>query len=198
MTNKQLRGLLEKIDACGEAVSWVRRRNLTTAWAECERADWMLWFAGLMAGEKSWSPRKEVILAAIECGRLSLANAGKYRKQLEEVFAIAERCANNPTKENIAAARSAASSAERASCATWSSAESAAWSAESAAGSAWSAAWSAESAARSASSSAESSASSAACSAACAACAGRSAAAGSAIHRKMCDIIRKRLTIPKR
>lgn len=33
---------LVRLGACPEAVRWVGDRDLATAWAECERADWML------------------------------------------------------------------------------------------------------------------------------------------------------------
>ena len=147
---------LTKLKACEEAVEWAETQpDFSTAWQNCERADWMLWLAGAMAGKRGWPERKAVILARIACGRLSLEYAGKYRAQLTEVFDIAERCANDPTPENIAAARSAARSAESAaeSRAAWSAARSAESAAESraefrtpcsAARSATRSAWSAE------------------------------------------------------
>ena len=111
MTNKQLLKQLRKLEACAEAVEWVGKRDLATAWAECERADWLLWLAGNMAGELRWPSRKEVILTAIECGRTSLRYAGKGRKQLEEVYEVATCCVNDPSPENRAAARTAAEAA---------------------------------------------------------------------------------------
>ena len=169
-----LQKLLTRLSACKEAVEWVGERDLPTAWAECERADWMLWLAGNMAGKNGWSKRKDVILAAIECGRLSLANAGEYRDQLSAVFDVAEKCAKDPTPENIDAARSAGSAAGSAESAAW-SAWSAGDAARSAAGYAGSAAGYAEYAAGSARSAAWS--------------------AGDAAHKKMCSIIRKELLI---
>lgn len=92
MTNKQLTKQLTAMGACKDAIEWVGERDLKTAWAECERADWMLWLAGNMA---------------IECGRLSLRFTGTYRAQLEGVYRAAETCAENPTDENRAAAEAA-------------------------------------------------------------------------------------------
>ena len=34
---------LRAMGACSAAVEWVGDRTLEQAWAECERADWMLW-----------------------------------------------------------------------------------------------------------------------------------------------------------
>src|SRR3989304_4555450 len=32
-------------DACAEAIEWTGDRDITTAWRECERGDWMHWLA---------------------------------------------------------------------------------------------------------------------------------------------------------
>lgn len=37
--------LLFESAACPEAIKWAGRRSLKTAWAKCERVDWMLWLA---------------------------------------------------------------------------------------------------------------------------------------------------------
>jgi len=34
---------LREMDACSEAVRWVGRRGLKTAWRDCRRGDWMTW-----------------------------------------------------------------------------------------------------------------------------------------------------------
>ena len=39
---------LEKIHACNEAIEWVGDRNLEQAFAECTRADWLIWYAKRM------------------------------------------------------------------------------------------------------------------------------------------------------
>jgi hypothetical protein len=58
---------LEGLGACKEAVEWVGDRDLTTAWEECVRGDWMLWLAArLKVG------RKLVALAACDCAEPSL------------------------------------------------------------------------------------------------------------------------------
>ena len=114
---------LKAIGACEEAVEWAAEQpDFPTAWLACERADHMLWLAGNMAGKPGWPERKTVILAGIACGRLSLEHAGKWRKELEEVFDVAERCANHPTPENVSAARSAESAARSAESAARSAA----------------------------------------------------------------------------
>ena len=114
---------LKAIGACEEAVVWAATQpDFHTAWQACERAHWLLWLTGNMADKPGWPERKTVILAGIACGRLSLKHAGKWRKELEEVFDVAERCANHPTPENVSAARSAESAAWSADSAAWSAA----------------------------------------------------------------------------
>jgi hypothetical protein len=63
---------LKKLRACKEAVAWVEDRNLTTAWAECERGDWMLWLCGKMADKQGWPMRQQVVLAACACAETVL------------------------------------------------------------------------------------------------------------------------------
>ena len=43
---KTLQGRLNDLGACQDAITWVYYRDLPTAWAECQRGDWMLWLAG--------------------------------------------------------------------------------------------------------------------------------------------------------
>jgi len=64
---KTLSERLTAMKACSEAVEWVGNRNLTEAWRECERADWMLWLCNCMAGEHGWPKHEEIVLAACDC-----------------------------------------------------------------------------------------------------------------------------------
>lgn len=45
MNNAQFRAWLESHDACQPALDWLGDRDAATAWAECPRADWLLWWA---------------------------------------------------------------------------------------------------------------------------------------------------------
>jgi hypothetical protein len=69
MTLKQL---LESKAACLEAIEWVGDRDLQTAWAECERGDWMFWLCGKMEGETDWPNRQQIVIAVCDCAELSL------------------------------------------------------------------------------------------------------------------------------
>ena len=66
---------LTDMRACEKAVEWVRDndiRTLKAAWAQCERGDWMLWYAGRLSGPPESASRKRLVLAACECERLAL------------------------------------------------------------------------------------------------------------------------------
>jgi len=64
---------LVKLGACERAINWaVTQPSLEAAWQACERGDWMLCYAGNVAG-KPWSEfRKRPAIAAAECARLVL------------------------------------------------------------------------------------------------------------------------------
>lgn len=62
MTN--LHKLLSKLGACNEAVKWSNGKTLSVAWNECDRADWMLWLVGNMAGREGWPTRQQIMLVA--------------------------------------------------------------------------------------------------------------------------------------
>ena len=67
--------LLHKLYACTEAREWIGERDLESAWNECERADWMLWFAARVGVD-----RKLVVLAACDCAETAL----KYVPEVED------------------------------------------------------------------------------------------------------------------
>ena len=98
-----LRDRLVKMGACEDAVAWVGDRDITAAWAECDRADWMLWLAGRVVA------RKTVVLAACACARTALRYvlAGEDRPRV--AIETAERWARG--EATIAEVRSAAAAA---------------------------------------------------------------------------------------
>lgn len=46
MNPAQFRAWLTRHDACQPALDWLGDRDAATAWAECPRYDWLLWWAG--------------------------------------------------------------------------------------------------------------------------------------------------------
>lgn len=66
MTNAQLKRKLKSLGACEEAREWLGKRDLETAWKECERPDWMIWLAGRIVD------RKLLVKTACKCAELAL------------------------------------------------------------------------------------------------------------------------------
>src|SRR3990170_2028646 len=128
MTNAALLSLLKRKKACPEAVAWVGTRDLVTAWRECERADWMLWFCGIMAGTKNWPTWQQVVLVMCTCARQALRFVPAGENRPLAAIEAAEVWAKMPTTGAAARAAGAAGAAE----AGW-----AAWAAEAAARAAW-------------------------------------------------------------
>ena len=64
---------LRALGACDEAVEWASTQpDAETAWAQCRRADWMLWIAGRVAGPSTPEGRGQLVLAACACARTAL------------------------------------------------------------------------------------------------------------------------------
>jgi hypothetical protein len=62
---------LRAVHACHESLVWaLTQPDAATAWATCERADWLLWIAGRLASTDD--ARKLVVLAACACARTAL------------------------------------------------------------------------------------------------------------------------------
>ncbi len=116
MTNKNLRALLKRMYACPELIVWVGERNLAAAWGECERADWMLWLCGRMAGKAGWPTKQQVVLAACACARLALRFVPAGEPRPLAAIEAAEAWANGigPAWAARAAAWAAAEAAEAA------------------------------------------------------------------------------------
>ena len=58
---------LNRLDACGEAVAWASTQpDARTAWAACQRGDWLLWLAARVGVR-----REDVVLAACDCAELA-------------------------------------------------------------------------------------------------------------------------------
>jgi hypothetical protein len=70
-TETELDRLLIDLGACAEAREWARAyRDLSAAWAACDRGDWLLWLAAQHA--VSEIELRSVVRAAAACARLAL------------------------------------------------------------------------------------------------------------------------------
>jgi len=55
---------LEEIGACPEARTWAKDKTSTEAWNQCDRVDWLLWWA-----EKDGTPKATFVKVACEIAR---------------------------------------------------------------------------------------------------------------------------------
>src|ERR1035437_9584353 len=72
MNAEQFTKLCRKHGACAEGIAWIKGKSLAEFWKTCDRADWMLWIVGRMAGEKGWPTRQDIVLAACLCAETAL------------------------------------------------------------------------------------------------------------------------------
>lgn len=99
---------IQVLKPCADAVEWLTSQpDPETAWAVCERADWMLWLAARLDID-----RPTLVRAACDCARTTLkyVPTGEDRPRL--VIEAAERWADDPSEENHKAVRDAADYAD--------------------------------------------------------------------------------------
>lgn len=109
MNAKELSQLLVKLGACSEAVRLAEGKSLRQAWKGSQRADWMLWLCGKMAGKKGWPTRKQVILAACDCAETALKFVPKGEKRPAKAIKVARAWARG--RATLAEVRAAANAA---------------------------------------------------------------------------------------
>jgi hypothetical protein len=104
---KTLKQKLIELNACSDAIEWVRDMSLKEAWNKCERGDWMLWLAFIMKDKLGWSDIKQITLAKVKCARL-VQHLMKDERSLKALD-IAEKWAKNEaTDKELKAAAYAA------------------------------------------------------------------------------------------
>ena len=95
---------LNSLSACPEAMKWLGDRTAAQAWSECERPDWMLWWAGRTpANDKVAIVR---VACAIARTVLHLVLAGEDRPRL--AIEAAEKWCEDPSEANRLASATAA------------------------------------------------------------------------------------------
>ena len=92
---------LISLDACPEAVRWAQGyASLAEAWSACSRGDWMLWFAGRLAGQPWSESRKPMVLAACACARLALPYVPLGEERPRQALEAAEAWATGRVTED--------------------------------------------------------------------------------------------------
>ena len=103
MTNEKLRQFLTSRDACSSAMNWLGDRDSDQMWAECERPDWLLWWAGQVVS------RQELVLAACDCAETALRYVPEGEDRPRLAIDAARRWARGEaTVKEVDAARAAA------------------------------------------------------------------------------------------
>ena len=114
-----LQAHLEAIEACLEARKWAADRSPLAAWDECERADWLLWWAV----RTETNTKQQIVLAACACARQALRFVPTGEKRPLQAIEAAERWAKDPTEEKRKAARATADTAYAAADTAYAAAE---------------------------------------------------------------------------
>lgn len=90
----KFRNELRKMYACNAAQEWVGERDLATAWHECQRADWMLWY---MARRKV--DQRLLVLCACACAETVLKYIPANEKRPKQAIMAARRGARGKAAE---------------------------------------------------------------------------------------------------
>ena len=107
MTNHELVTYLQNKNACRSAMEWLKDRDLFRMWEECEKGDWLLWFAA-----KVGIDRKVIVRTACACAREALRFVPDGEIRPKTAIETAERwCNGEATIEQVRNASSAAAAA---------------------------------------------------------------------------------------
>ena len=92
---------LRQIGACSKAREWAEGMDANRAWETCHKADWLLWWIARDMPEV----QRDIVWVACKIARLvlHLVPAGEDRPRL--AIEAAEKWADDPTEENLAAVR---------------------------------------------------------------------------------------------
>jgi hypothetical protein len=72
MTATEFTKLCSSKGACPEGMAWIKGKSFAKFWKTCERADWMLWIVGRMAGENGWPTHQDIVLVSCLCAETAL------------------------------------------------------------------------------------------------------------------------------
>ncbi len=116
-----LKDQLQVMNACHEAVEWVGRRGIKTAWRDCPRGDWMLWLAGQLDID-----RKLLVLAACDCAETALQYVPEGETRPAKAIQTSRNWCNGTASMSDCRKAAAAAAAAAAYAATYAAAAAAA------------------------------------------------------------------------
>ena len=104
--NAKLVEILASRRACEPALKWLKKRNSDEMWEQCNRPDWLLWWAA------PYVAHTELVLVACQCARLALPHvaAGELRP-LRAIETAEAWTRGETTLEDVIIAASAAADA---------------------------------------------------------------------------------------
>src|SRR5574343_514950 len=108
MNSAQFRAWLERHDACDPAMDWLGDRDAATAWTECQRADWLLWWAGAAGVTVPRALLADIVRVALDLARPASQLSPAWPKAESAVVSV---IAALEGRGNLEAARAAASAA---------------------------------------------------------------------------------------
>ncbi len=104
---------LENLSACDEAIKWVGKRGIVTAWRDCKRGDWMLWLADRLDID-----RKLLALAACDCAETALQYVPEGEDRPAKCIQTTRNwCNGTASRDEVSKAQRAAYDAYTAACA---------------------------------------------------------------------------------
>jgi len=107
--NEKIIEKLTDMGACNAGMEYARsHRTMQEAWDKCGRGDWMLWLLGRLAGPPASKSRKELVLAACACARLSLDHIPAGEKRPLAAIEMAEAWARGQDGASLDDVRRAA------------------------------------------------------------------------------------------
>jgi hypothetical protein len=107
MKDTVLQKHLESLGACLAARKWASDKSPQQCWDECERADWLLWWAAVTTINSKMS----IVKAAAACARHVLAFVPSGELRPLQAIEAAESWASNPNAADAAAAAASAAAA---------------------------------------------------------------------------------------
>ena len=114
MTAKKFEELLNELGACSSVVEWAHGKTLHVVWKTCQRGDWLLWLARIMADKRGWPTRKQIVLAACACAETALKYVPKGEERPKKAIQTARAWAKGKaTIEEVWAAADGAAAAAR-------------------------------------------------------------------------------------
>ena len=88
---------LKSIGACANARKWAGKRTPQQTWDECERHDWLLWWAA----RTPVNTRQQIVLVACDFAETAFKHLPKGEKQPQELVAALRDWADKPTDKKF-------------------------------------------------------------------------------------------------